>query len=36
MIHTPHRDKKRGTLRTMDVLKEHNFDPRALRHRPQQ
>jgi predicted metal-dependent TIM-barrel fold hydrolase len=28
MIHTPHRDKKRGTLRTMDVLKEHGFDPR--------
>src|SRR5687768_2579006 len=27
MIHTPHRDKKRGTLRTMDVLAEHNFDP---------
>ena len=27
MIHTPHRDKKRGTLRTMDVLKEHRFDP---------
>jgi predicted metal-dependent TIM-barrel fold hydrolase len=27
MIHTPHRDKKRGTLRTMDVLKEHSFDP---------
>ena len=27
MIHTPHRDKKRGTLRTMDVLKEHKFDP---------
>ena len=27
MIHTPHRDKKRGTLRTMDVLKEHGFDP---------
>ena len=27
MVHTPHRDKKRGTLRTMDVLKEHNFDP---------
>jgi predicted metal-dependent TIM-barrel fold hydrolase len=26
MIHTPHRDKKRGTLRTMDVLKEHGFD----------
>ena len=28
MVHTPHRDKKRGTLRTMDVLKEHGFDPR--------
>jgi predicted metal-dependent TIM-barrel fold hydrolase len=28
MIHTPHRDKKRGTTRTMDVLKEHKFDPR--------
>jgi predicted metal-dependent TIM-barrel fold hydrolase len=27
MIHTPHRDKRRGTLRTMDVLKEHSFDP---------
>src|SRR5437016_10709624 len=27
MIHTPHRDKKRGTLRTMDVLAEHKFDP---------
>ena len=27
MIHTPHRDKQRGTLRTMDVLKEHGFDP---------
>lgn len=27
MIHTPHRDKKRGTLRTMDVLAEHRFDP---------
>jgi uncharacterized protein len=27
MIHTPHRDKKRGTLRTMDVLDEHGFDP---------
>ena len=23
MIHTPHRDKKRGTTRTMDVLHEH-------------
>lgn len=27
MIHTPHRDKKRGTARTMDVLTEHGFDP---------
>jgi hypothetical protein len=27
MIHTPHRDKRAGTLRTMDVLKEHEFDP---------
>src|SRR5262249_21668471 len=27
MIHTPHRDKRRGTLRTMDVLAEHSFDP---------
>lgn len=29
MIHTPHRDKKRGTLRTMDVLAEHGVDPGA-------
>jgi uncharacterized protein len=29
LIHTPHRDKKRGTLRTMDVLEEHGFDPAA-------
>ena len=27
MVHTPHRDKKRGTFRTMDVLKEHGFNP---------
>ncbi len=27
MIHAPHRDKKRGTLRTMDVLAEHGFEP---------
>src|SRR5919197_4228308 len=27
MIHTPHRDKKRGTLRTMEVISEHGFDP---------
>lgn len=29
MIHTPHRDKRSGTLRTMDVLAEHKFDPAA-------
>jgi predicted metal-dependent TIM-barrel fold hydrolase len=29
LIHTPHRDKKRGTLRTMDVLAEHRLDPSA-------
>ncbi len=27
MIHTPHRDKKRGTTRTMDVIEEHGIDP---------
>jgi hypothetical protein len=27
MIHTPHRDKKRGTLRSMDVCAEHQLDP---------
>lgn len=27
MIHTPHRDKKRGTTRSMDVLEEHGMDP---------
>jgi uncharacterized protein len=27
MVHTPHRDKKRGTLRTLDVLAEHKFEP---------
>ncbi len=26
-IHTPHRDKKSGTLRTMDVCEEHGLDP---------
>ena len=25
MIHTPHRDKRRGTLRSMDVLEEHGM-----------
>lgn len=27
MIHTPHRDKKRGTSRSMDVCDEHEVDP---------
>ncbi len=27
MIHTPHRDKKRGTIRSMDVSEEHGLDP---------
>lgn len=27
MIHTPHRDKKQGTTRTMNVLEECGFDP---------
>ncbi len=26
-IHTPHRDKKRGTSRSMDVVEEHGIDP---------
>jgi len=26
-IHTPHRDKKKGTLLTMDICKEHQIDP---------
>jgi predicted metal-dependent TIM-barrel fold hydrolase len=26
-IHTPHRDKKRGTTRSMDVCEEHGLDP---------
>ena len=26
-IHTPHRDKKRGTTRSMDVVVEHGIDP---------
>jgi predicted metal-dependent TIM-barrel fold hydrolase len=26
-IHTPHRDKKRGTTRSMDVVIEHGIDP---------
>ena len=27
MIHTPHRDKKRGTTRSMDVCDEHGLEP---------
>ncbi len=27
MVHTPHRDKKRGTTRSMDVVTEHALDP---------
>ncbi len=27
MIHTPHRDKKKGTLKSMDVLEEHGMNP---------
>lgn len=27
LVHTPHRDKKQGTLRSLAVLKEHGFDP---------
>jgi predicted metal-dependent TIM-barrel fold hydrolase len=27
MIHTPHRDKKQGTTRSMDVITEHGIDP---------
>ena len=26
-IHTPHRDKKRGTTRSMDISEEHGIDP---------
>ncbi len=27
MIHTPHRDKKAGTIRSMDLCKDHGMDP---------
>jgi len=27
MVHTPHRDKKRGTLRSMELAIEHGLDP---------
>lgn len=30
MIHTPHRDKKRGTTRSMDVCEEHGLDPAKI------
>jgi uncharacterized protein len=30
MIHTPHRDKKRGTTRSMDVCDEHGLDPKMV------
>ena len=30
MIHTPHRDKKRGTYRSMDVCEEHDMDPSRI------
>ena len=30
MIHTPHRDKKSGTSRSMDVCMEHGMDPRMV------
>jgi predicted metal-dependent TIM-barrel fold hydrolase len=30
MIHTPHRDKKRGTSRSMDVLVDHGMPPERV------
>ena len=30
MIHTPHRDKKRGTTRSMDVCLEHGLAPESV------
>lgn len=30
MVHTPHRDKKRGTSRSMDVCEEHGMDPEMI------
>ncbi|NSL88760.1 TatD family hydrolase [Chitinophaga solisilvae] len=29
-IHTPHRDKKKGTQRSMDIALEHGLDPRMV------
>jgi uncharacterized protein len=30
MVHTPHRDKRQGTLRIMDIVGEHGLDPRRV------
>lgn len=30
MVHTPHRDKKNGTLRSMEVIKEHGIPPHMV------
>lgn len=30
MVHTPHRDKKRGTSRTMDIMIEHGMEPHHI------
>ena len=30
MIHTPHRDKKNGTIRSMDVIEEHGISPNSV------
>lgn len=30
MVHTPHRDKKNGTIRSMDVLEEHGIAPNMV------
>ena len=30
MIHTPHRDKRQGTTRSMDVILEHGLDPSTV------
>lgn len=30
MVHTPHRDKKRGTSKSMDVCQEHAIDPSMI------
>lgn len=30
MVHTPHRDKKNGTIRSMNVLKEHGINPNMV------